>query len=55
LRKAISDKKRQLGNEEFVKKAPAKVVESLEAKLNEYEAQLRKNESILISLREQAS
>jgi valyl-tRNA synthetase len=55
LRKAIADKKRQLGNEEFVKKAPAKVVESLEVKLNEYEAQLRKNESILVSLREQAS
>jgi valyl-tRNA synthetase len=55
LRKAIADKKRQLGNEEFIKKAPAKVVESLKAKLNEYEAQLRKNDSILVGLREEAS
>jgi valyl-tRNA synthetase len=55
LRKAIADKKRQLSNEEFLKKAPAKVVESLETKLKEYEAQLRKNESLLINLREQAS
>ncbi|MGA8594092.1 MAG: valine--tRNA ligase, partial [Bryobacteraceae bacterium] len=47
LRKAIGDKKRQLGNEEFVRKAPAKVVQGLEAKLAEYETQLAKNERLL--------
>jgi valyl-tRNA synthetase len=55
LRKVIADKKRQLGNEEFVRKAPAKVVQGLEAKATEYEAQLAKNEALLASLREIAS
>lgn len=50
LRKAIGDKKRQLGNEEFVKKAPAKVVQGLEAKVAQYETQLAKNEALLAGL-----
>jgi valyl-tRNA synthetase len=50
LRKAIGDKKRQLGNEEFVKKAPARVVQGLEAKVAEYEAQVAKNEALLEGL-----
>jgi valyl-tRNA synthetase len=51
LRKAIASKRSQLGNEEFVRKAPAKVVQGLETKLGEYEAQLAKNEALLASLR----
>jgi valyl-tRNA synthetase len=49
LRKLIEGSRRQLGNDEFLKKAPAKVVESMRAKLAEYEAQLRKNEDLLSS------
>ena len=54
LRKAIADKKRQLDNEEFVKKAPAAVVQSLKTKLAEYEAQERKNETLLNGLEQVA-
>jgi valyl-tRNA synthetase len=49
LRKLIESSRCQLGNDEFLKKAPAKVVESMRVKLAEYEAQLRKNEDLLSS------
>jgi valyl-tRNA synthetase len=47
LEKVIANSKRQLENENFVSKAPAKVIETLRAKLGEYEAQLAKNKSVL--------
>jgi valyl-tRNA synthetase len=42
LAKIIANSRRQLSDEVFLSKAPAKVVESLRAKLAEYEAQFRK-------------
>ena len=42
LIKNIANSKRQLSDETFVGKAPAKVVESIRAKLADYEAQLAK-------------
>jgi valyl-tRNA synthetase len=47
LEKLIADKHRQLSNEAFLSKAPAKVVIDLRAKLAEYEAQLAKNKNLL--------
>jgi valyl-tRNA synthetase len=49
LRRLIDSSRRQLGNDEFLKKAPAKVIESMRVKLADYEAQLRKNEDLLLS------
>nr|Q01PF1.1 RecName: Full=Valine--tRNA ligase; AltName: Full=Valyl-tRNA synthetase; Short=ValRS [Candidatus Solibacter usitatus Ellin6076] len=42
LEKNIANSKRQLGDEVFLSKAPAKVVDSIRAKLVDYEAQLAK-------------
>ena len=47
LEKVIANSKRQLENESFVSKAPAKVIEGMRAKLAEYEAQLAKNKAAL--------
>jgi len=47
LEKVIANSKRQLDNQDFVTKAPAKVIDSLRAKLAEYEAQFAKNKSAL--------
>ena len=43
LEKVIANSRRQLTSEAFISKAPAKVVESMRAKLAEYESQLKKN------------
>ena len=43
LEKQIANLEHQLTDEEFLKKAPAKVIESMRAKKAEYEARLRKN------------
>jgi valyl-tRNA synthetase len=42
LEKNIANSERQLGDETFLSKAPAKVVDSIRAKLAEYKAQLEK-------------
>ena len=42
LDKNIANSERQLGDETFLGKAPAKVIESIRQKLADYEAQLRK-------------
>jgi valyl-tRNA synthetase len=47
LEKVIANSRRQLESEDFVRKAPAKVVDSIRAKLAEYEAQLAKNQAAL--------
>ena len=47
LEKVIANSKRQLENESFVSKAPAKVIDGMRAKLAEYEAQLAKNKAAL--------
>jgi valyl-tRNA synthetase len=47
LEKNIANLRRQLSDEVFLSKAPPKVVDSLRAKLAEYEAQLRKVEDSL--------
>jgi valyl-tRNA synthetase len=44
LRKNIASLERQLGDEKFLAKAPAQVVEGMRRKLDEYKAQLRKYE-----------
>jgi valyl-tRNA synthetase len=44
LAKNIANSKRQLSDEMFLSKAPAKVIESIRQKLTEYEAQFRKYE-----------
>ncbi len=43
LEKVIANSRRQLTSEAFISKAPAKVIESMRAKLAEYESQLKKN------------
>ena len=43
LEKNIANSKRQLGDETFLSRAPAHVVESIRTKLAEYEAQLAKS------------
>jgi valyl-tRNA synthetase len=43
----IANSKRQLDSEDFVQKAPAKVVDSIRGKLAEYEATLAKNRAAL--------
>jgi valyl-tRNA synthetase len=47
LEKVIANSDRQLSNEEFVKKAPEKVIADIRRKKAEYEAQLAKNRSAL--------
>jgi valyl-tRNA synthetase len=50
LEKLIANSRRQLGNNEFMRKAPDRVKEQLRAKLADYEAQLRKNRDTLEGL-----
>ncbi len=52
LEKVINSSKKQLGSESFVAKAPAHVVESIKAKLAEYEAQVEKSRAALAELGE---
>ncbi len=47
LEKVIANSKRQLDNEDIVRKMPEKVVATLRSKLAEYEAQLKKNRDAL--------
>jgi valyl-tRNA synthetase len=47
LEKVIANSKRQLDNEEIVRKMPERVVAGLRAKLEGYEAQLKKNRDAL--------
>ena len=47
LEKVIANSLRQLGNESFVAKAPAHVIDGMRAKLAEYQAQFAKNQSAL--------
>ena len=47
LTKARDSSKRQLGNEEFLAKAPPNVVESIRAKLADYESQIERITSTL--------
>jgi valyl-tRNA synthetase len=43
LEKLIANQERQLSNEDFISKAPEKVVAGMRQKLADYKAQLRKN------------
>ena len=47
LEKVIANSKRQLSNDDFTGKAPAKVIDTLKSKLAEYEAQLANNRAQL--------
>jgi valyl-tRNA synthetase len=51
LEKLVVSNDRQLANEEFVNRAPAKIVESMRAKRAEYVAQIEKNRGMLDQLR----
>jgi valyl-tRNA synthetase len=51
LEKLVVSNDRQLANEEFVNRAPAKIVESMRAKRAEYVAQIQKNRDMLNQLR----
>jgi len=51
LEKLVVSNDRQLANEEFVNRAPAKIVESMRAKRAEYVAQIEKNRDMLDQLR----
>ncbi len=50
LRALIDSHKRQLQDERFLSKAPPKLIETMKAKLADYEAQLAKNEYLLRGL-----
>ena len=50
LRRVIASSRRQLGDETFLGKAPAKIVDGIRVKLAEYETQLGKVESALDGL-----
>ena len=50
LEKLIANSDRQLGNEEFMRKAPDKVVTQIKTKLEEYTAHLDKNRATLEAL-----
>jgi valyl-tRNA synthetase len=52
LEKVIASSRKQLGSEAFTAKAPAHVVESIRAKLAEYEAQWEKSRAALAALGE---
>ena len=47
LEKVIANSLRQLGNESFVSKAPAHVIDGMRAKLAEYQAQFAKNQAAM--------
>ena len=51
LEKLVANSKRQLGNNTFVERAPAEVVNNIRTKLAEYEAQLEKSREALTGLR----
>jgi valyl-tRNA synthetase len=51
LEAVIANSRRQLSNEEFLSRAPARVVESIRQKLADYEAQLQKSHGALESTR----
>ncbi len=50
LEKVIANSERQLGDEKFLAKAPAKVVDGIKAKLADYQAQLAKHKETLAGL-----
>ncbi|MBM3786543.1 MAG: valine--tRNA ligase [Acidobacteria bacterium] len=50
LQQVIANSERQLGNEDFLKKAPEKVLETLRGKLAEYKSQLEKSQQALAEL-----
>ncbi|MCC6862302.1 MAG: valine--tRNA ligase [Bryobacterales bacterium] len=50
LEKVIASSRRQLGDQTFLSRAPAKVVDSIRLKLEEYEAQLAKTRAALEGL-----
>lgn len=50
LEKVIAGSRRQLADKEFLERAPAKVVESIRAKLADYEAQVEKSRAALETL-----
>ena len=50
LEKVIESSNRQLSDDTFLGKAPAKVVETVRAKLSDYQAQLAKNKKLLEGL-----
>jgi len=50
LEKLVANSKRQLGNETFIERAPAEVVNNIRTKLAEYEAQLEKSREALAGL-----
>ncbi|MFN3326483.1 MAG: valine--tRNA ligase [Bryobacteraceae bacterium] len=52
LEKVIASSHRQLGDETFLSKAPAKVVDNIRAKLADYESQLAKSRAALESLQQ---
>ena len=47
LEKVIENTERQLGDEKFLGKAPAKIVDGMKVKLGEYKVQLEKNREAL--------
>jgi valyl-tRNA synthetase len=51
LKKLIADKERQLSDENFQRSAPSHVWLSMNAKRNEYDLQLKKNEAALSDLK----
>jgi valyl-tRNA synthetase len=50
LRKTVDNYTRQLADETFLSKAPAKVIEGMRAKLADYQAQIEKNKKLLEGL-----
>ncbi|MFN8941450.1 MAG: hypothetical protein ACK6DX_23860, partial [Acidobacteriota bacterium] len=50
LEKVIANTQRQLGDEKFLGKAPAHIIDGMKGKLVEYEAQLAKNREALSAL-----
>ena len=50
LEKVILNSERQLSNEDFVKKAPEKVLDGMRAKLADYKAQQDKSRQALVSI-----
>ncbi|WP_031500902.1 valine--tRNA ligase [Bryobacter aggregatus] len=50
LEKVIANTKRQLGDEKFIGKAPAHIVDGMKVKLADYEVQLQKNREALDAL-----
>ncbi len=50
LERLIASSERQLGNREFLARAPEKVVDSIRQKLVEYQAQLEKSREALAAL-----